>query len=170
MTGYKIEAGTAQHIGSRPQQNDRTALFTGARAPGFVLAVLADGIAGGAAASEQVLHTAKSVFDQFRAGEHPTLERLGELLREIVHETHMVIKMNAVTTQTEQLSSFVGLILTPHREALKVDTALSELALWVERAIAHDFCGDGWSLHGNGDAALPGRILLDPPDEGPYRK
>ncbi|TFW24323.1 serine/threonine-protein phosphatase [Massilia arenosa] len=127
MTGYKIEAGTAQHIGSRPQQNDRTALFTGARAPGFVLAVLADGIAGGAAASEQVLHTAKSVFDQFRAGEHPTLERLGELLREIVHETHMVIKMNAVTTQTEQLSSFVGLILTPHREAVWAHVGESRL-------------------------------------------
>lgn len=62
------------------------------------------------------------------------------------------------------------LVETPHREAVKVDTALSELAVWVERAIAHDFCGDGWSLHGSGDAALPGRILLDPPDEGPYRK
>lgn len=35
MNSYKIEAGTAQHIGNRPQQNDRAALFTGARAPGY---------------------------------------------------------------------------------------------------------------------------------------
>jgi hypothetical protein len=63
MNAYKIEAGTAQHIGNRPQQNDRTALFTGARAPGYMMAVLAGGVAGGFTASEQALHTAKQLFD-----------------------------------------------------------------------------------------------------------
>ena len=63
-----------------------------------MLAVLADGLAGGATASEQVLHTAKLVFDEFKPGDTPTTERLAELLREIVHETHLVIKMNGVTT------------------------------------------------------------------------
>ena len=62
------------------------------------------------------------------------------------------------------------LVETPHHEALQVDTALTELVIWVERANAHDFCGDGWSAHGDGTAALPGRVLLDAPDEGPYRK
>ena len=32
MSEYKIEAGTAQHVGSRPRQHDRTALFTAPRA------------------------------------------------------------------------------------------------------------------------------------------
>jgi serine/threonine protein phosphatase PrpC len=117
MTSYKIEAGTAQHIGNRPQQNDRTALFTGARAPGYVLAVLADGVAG-SAASEQVLHTAKQVFDAFKPGDPPGIERLEDLLREIVHETHLVIQMNSVTARAEALASFVGLVLTPHGEAV----------------------------------------------------
>ncbi len=117
MTPYKIEAGTAQHIGNRPQQNDRAALFTGARAPGHVLAVLSDGIAG-SAASEQVLHTAKQVFDQFKPSERPGTERVAELLREIVHETHLVIKMNAMASQAEAHASFVGLVLTPHGEAV----------------------------------------------------
>lgn len=117
MTTYKIEAGTAQHIGNRPQQNDRVALLTGARAPGYVLAVLSDGIAG-SGGSDQVLHTARQVFDEFKPGDHPSLERIGELLREIVNETHMVIKMNAVTTRVEAHASFVGLVLTPHREAV----------------------------------------------------
>lgn len=116
MTAYKIEAGTAQHIGNRPQQNDRAALMTGARAPGYVLAVLSDGIAG-AAASEQVLHTAKQVFDDFKPGERPTIERLQQLLRDIVAETHLVIKMNAITSQVAAQASFVGLVLTPHGEA-----------------------------------------------------
>jgi serine/threonine protein phosphatase PrpC len=117
MTSYKIEAGTAQHIGNRSQQNDRTALFTGARAPGYVLAVLSDGVAG-SAASEQVLHTAKQVFDAFRPGDHPGIGRLADLLREIVHETHLVIQMNSVTARAEALASFVGLVLTPHGEAV----------------------------------------------------
>jgi serine/threonine protein phosphatase PrpC len=117
MTPYKIEAGTAQHIGNRAQQNDRTALLTGARAPGYVLAVLSDGVAG-AAAAEQVLHTAKLVFDEFKPGDHPTIERLGQLLRDIVQETHMVIQMNAVATQAEAHASFVGLVLTPRGEAV----------------------------------------------------
>jgi hypothetical protein len=62
------------------------------------------------------------------------------------------------------------LVETPHLEAREVDTRLTELAIWVERANAHDFCGDGWRLHGDGGTALPGRVLLDAPDEGPYRK
>jgi serine/threonine protein phosphatase PrpC len=118
MNSYKLEAGTAQHIGNRPQQDDRTALFTGARAPGYVLAVLADGIAGGASASEQVLHTAKQLFDEFKPGDNPSIERLSTLLREIVHETHMVIKMNGFTTKTEPHCTFVGLIITPQGQAV----------------------------------------------------
>ena len=82
MNLYKIEAGTAQHIGNRPRQNDRVAILTGARAPGYVLAVLSDGI-NGAAAAEQVLHTAKQVFDGFKPGDGPHPERLAQLLREI---------------------------------------------------------------------------------------
>jgi serine/threonine protein phosphatase PrpC len=117
MSPYKLEAGTAQHLGNRPQQNDRVALMTGARAPGYVLAVLSDRIAG-AAASEQVLHTAKQVFDLFKPADGPGLERLEQLLRDIVQETHLVIKMNGVTTQLETHASFVGLLLSPHGEAV----------------------------------------------------
>jgi serine/threonine protein phosphatase PrpC len=116
MNSYKIEAGTGQHIGNRPQQNDRTALMTGARAPGYVLAVLSDGIAS-SAGSEQVLHTARQVFDEFKPSDKPGVERLEQLLQDIVNETHLVIKMNAVTSGTEIHASFVGLVLSPHGEA-----------------------------------------------------
>jgi serine/threonine protein phosphatase PrpC len=117
MTSYKLEAGTAQHVGNRPQQNDRVALMTGARAPGHVLAVLSDGIAG-SVGSEQVLHTAKQVFDEFKPGDRASVERLHDLLRDIVQETHIVTNMNAVTTQTQVHASFVGLVLTPHGDAV----------------------------------------------------
>lgn len=118
MSPYKIEAGTAQHIGSRPQQNDRAALFTGARAPGFVLAILADGMAGGAGAPEQVLQTAKQLFDAFKPGENAPVERCATLLRDIIHETHLIIKMNAVRTGGEALCTFAGLIITAGGQAV----------------------------------------------------
>ncbi|TFW28576.1 PP2C family protein-serine/threonine phosphatase [Massilia horti] len=117
MSSYKIEAGTAQHIGNRPRQCDRTALFTGARAPGYVLAVLSDGVAG-SAASEQVLHTAKQVFDQFKPGDQASIARMEQLLHEIVHETHLIIKMNNVAAQSEAQASFVGMVLSPHGQAV----------------------------------------------------
>ena len=129
MSSYKLEAGTAQHIGNRPQQNDRVALMTGARAPGYVLAVLSDGVAS-AAASEQVLHTARQVFDLFKPGDGPAVERLEQLLRDIVHETHLVIKMNAVTTKAEAHGSFVGLLLSPHGEAVWAHVGDSRLYLF----------------------------------------
>jgi serine/threonine protein phosphatase PrpC len=118
MSSYKLEAGTAQHIGSRPQQTDRAALYRGARAPGYVLAVLADGMAGGAIASDQVLHTAKLVFDEFKPGDRPSIARMTTLLHDIVHETHLVVKMNGVTTGTEPHASFVGLVLSPEGHAV----------------------------------------------------
>lgn len=117
MTTYKIEAGTAQHIGNRAQQNDRTALLTGARAPGYVLAVLADGFSSPAGA-DQVLHTARQVFNDFKGSDQPSVERLEQLLHDIISETHTVIKMNALAAKTEIHASFVGLVLSPHGEAV----------------------------------------------------
>ncbi|WP_449406150.1 PP2C family protein-serine/threonine phosphatase [Massilia phosphatilytica] len=131
MTSYKLEAGTAQHIGNRPQQNDRVALMTGARAPGYVLAVLSDGVAG-AAGADQVMHTAKQVFDEFKPGDRPTVERLQQLLRDIVQETHLVINMNAVTTQVQAPASFVGLVLTPHGNAVWTHVGDSRLYYFHE--------------------------------------
>jgi len=118
MSSTKIEAGTAQHLGSQQQQNDRTALYTSARAPGYVLAVLADGIAGGAIASEQVLHTSKQLFDEFRPGDAPSLDRLTELLRNIAHEAHTIVKINPLVGNGEAQCTLALLLLTPASEAV----------------------------------------------------
>lgn len=117
MSTYKIEAGTAQHIGSRPQQNDRVALFTAPKAPGYVLAVLADGMGGGAAGAEQVLHTAKQLFDEYRASESVSMARVEEFLREIAHDVHQILVMDPRTGASEPQSSMVLMLLTPQRQA-----------------------------------------------------
>jgi len=118
MSAYKIEAGTAQHIGSRPQQNDRTALFTAPKAPGYVLAVLADGVSGGAVGADQLLHTAKQLFDEYRAAEVANLPRIQELMREIALDTHGILVMNPLAASGEAQTTMVLLMLTPQRQAV----------------------------------------------------
>lgn len=117
MSEFKIEAGTAQHIGNQPQQNDRVALMTGARAPGYVLALLSDGLTS-ASGAEQILHTGKQVFDLYKGSEHADLARMEQVLRDIVHEAHLVMCMNAIAAKHEAHASFVGLLISPHGDAV----------------------------------------------------
>ena len=117
MSAYKIEAGTAQHIGNRPQQNDRVALFTSPNAPGYVLAVLADGNHSPIGA-DQALLTSRHMFDEFRVGDIPSLPRLKELLTAIVLEAHQVIKMNPIAASAEPHSALAMLVLTPAGQAV----------------------------------------------------
>jgi hypothetical protein len=62
------------------------------------------------------------------------------------------------------------LVETPHGEAIEVDERLSRMAPWVDRAEAWDFCGGGPNGWDDDEAAIPGRVLLDAPSEGEYRK
>lgn len=62
------------------------------------------------------------------------------------------------------------LVETPHREAVKTDALLSELAIWVGRAEARDFCGHGWGHGDGGDRAIRPRVLMNAPGEGEYLK
>lgn len=62
------------------------------------------------------------------------------------------------------------LVETPHMEAVRVDAALSEYAIWLDRAEAGTFCVNDAADWQDGREALPGRILLDGPSEGEYRK
>ncbi|MES2162812.1 MAG: protein phosphatase 2C domain-containing protein [Pseudomonadota bacterium] len=117
MSAYKIEAGTAQHIGNRSQQNDRVALYTAAQAPGYVMAVLADGNTS-AIGSDQVLLTSKHLFDEMRVGDTPSIPRLQELMRNIAEEAHQVIKMNPIAKTAEPQSALALMVLTPAGQAV----------------------------------------------------
>jgi PPM family protein phosphatase len=116
MSEYKIEAGTAQHVGNRPSQHDRTALFTAPHAPGHVLAVVADGGHSELGAA-QALHTARQLFDAFKVGDGAGVDRIGALLREIVQELHDVLLMNPLSAGAAR-ATLALLVLTPRREAI----------------------------------------------------
>ena len=116
MSQYKIEAGTGQHIGDRQEQQDRVGLFAAPHAPGYMMAVVADGMggkSGGALAAEQVIRTSKQLFDVFYPG-----NCVEELLQSILHEAHTIIKLTAVSSEKEPHSTFVALVITPQQEAI----------------------------------------------------
>jgi PPM family protein phosphatase len=116
MSQYKIEAGTGQHLGDRKEQQDRAGLFAAPNAPGYMMAVVADGMggkSGGAMAAEQVVRTAKMLFDEF----YPEND-VKALLENVVNEAHTVIKLAGVSSEKEPHSTFVALVITPKQEAI----------------------------------------------------
>ncbi|WP_395007491.1 PP2C family protein-serine/threonine phosphatase [Undibacterium sp.] len=113
MSQYKIEAGTAQHIGDRKEQQDRVALFAAPHAPGHMMAVVADGMggkSGGAIAAEQVIRSAKMLLDEFFPGND-----IKKMLEAIVHEAHTVIKLSAVSSEKEPHSTFAAVVISPDK-------------------------------------------------------
>ena len=66
--GYRILASTGIHKGDRDYQQDQVELMQHVRIPNCLLAVLADGMggrSGGRKASDQVMLTARQLFNRF---------------------------------------------------------------------------------------------------------
>lgn len=143
MSQYKIEAGTGQHIGDRKEQQDRTALFAAPKAPGYMMAVLADGmggLTGGALAAEQVIATAKQNFERFS----PLTDDIETMLNAIAEEAHTIIKLSAISADKQPHSTMVILVLTPGNTAFWAHVGDSRLYRFdgpnfAERTIDHSF-------------------------------
>ena len=100
---YKIEAGTGQHLGDRKEQQDRAMLIAAPKAPGFMMAVLADGMggkSGGALAAEQVVRTAQQLFDEFGSDDDVV-----KIMENIVRESHTVIQLSGISAEKEPHST-----------------------------------------------------------------
>lgn len=143
MSQYKIEAGTGQHIGDRSEQQDRTALFAAPKAPGYVMAVVADGmggLSGGALAAEQVIRTAKQAFDLFS----PQTDNVEKMLETIAKDAHTIIKLTAYSSEKKPHSTMVILVITPERRAFWAHVGDSRLYRFdgpncAERTIDHSY-------------------------------
>lgn len=143
MSQYKIEAGTAQHIGDRDEQQDRVALLAAPKAPGYMMAILADGMggmSGGAQAAEQVIRTAKQNFERFS----PLTDTVEAMLETIAREAHTLIKLSQITSNKEPHSTMVALVLTPERKAYWAHAGDSRLYRfqgpnYAERTIDHSY-------------------------------
>ncbi|MBE0586416.1 MAG: serine/threonine-protein phosphatase, partial [Hydrogenophaga sp.] len=66
--GYRIHASTGTHRGDRDYQQDQVCLLHHQRHDGCLLSVVADGMggrSGGRKASDQVMLTARQLFERF---------------------------------------------------------------------------------------------------------
>jgi PPM family protein phosphatase len=143
MSQYKIEAGTGQHIGDREEQQDRTALFAAPRAPGYIMAVIADGmggLSGGALAAEQVIRTAKQAFDMFS----PQTDNVEKMLETIAHDAHTIIKLTAISSEKKPHSTMVVMVITPEKSAIWAHVGDSRLYRFdgpncAERTVDHSY-------------------------------
>jgi len=106
----RIEAATGTHIGDKPDQQDRLVILSSERHRGVLLAVVADGmggLSGGAMAAEQVISTATQLFESYA----PSSEPAEALLRSIVEEAHVAIKLSRFTSEQQPHSTIVALLL-----------------------------------------------------------
>ncbi len=110
--GYKLTASTGIHKGDREYQQDQLALLSHPRINGCVLAVLADGMggrSGGRKASDQVMMTAKQLFERYS----PDTDDATGLLTQLVQEAHIVIKLTAISSEQEPHSTVVAFLINP---------------------------------------------------------
>ncbi|HTH80727.1 MAG TPA: protein phosphatase 2C domain-containing protein [Ramlibacter sp.] len=110
--GYRLTASTGIHKGDREYQQDQVALISHPRVPGCVLAIVADGMggrSGGRKASDQVMLTAKQLFDRYS----PDHDDAGQVLKQMVQEAHIVIKLTAISSEQEPHSTVAGFIINP---------------------------------------------------------
>lgn len=78
------------------------------------MAVLADGMggkSGGRKAADQVLLTARQLFERFA----PSRDNAAEALKQLVLEAHLMIKLTAITSEEEPHSTVAAFIVSPSR-------------------------------------------------------
>lgn len=136
-------AATGIHRGDRAYQQDQVEVFPHHRVPGCALAVLADGMggkSGGRKAADQVILTARQVFERFA----PSQDDASEVLRQIVSESHLMIKLTAITAEEEPHSTIAAFLVGPERSCDIVHAGDSRVyhfrgADMVSRTIDHSY-------------------------------
>ncbi len=109
-TPYRLTVSTGVHRGDRAYQQDRVEVIVHPRVPGCLLAVVADGMggkSGGRKAADQVILTAKQLFERFVPGQDESTD----LLRSLVLESHLMIKLTAITSEEEPHSTVAAFAL-----------------------------------------------------------
>ena len=103
-SGHRLVAATGLHKGDRNYQQDQVEILPHPRTQGCVMGVVADGMggkSGGRKAADQVIMTARQVFDRYVPDQDdPTLA-----LRQLVQEAHLMIKLTAIAFEEEPHST-----------------------------------------------------------------
>ena len=109
---FRLIASTGIHKGDRDYQQDQVVLLSHSRFNGCVLAVVADGMggrSGGRKASDQVMLTARQLFDRYS----PETDDAVAMLKNLVQESHIVIRLTAITSEQEPHSTIAAFLINP---------------------------------------------------------
>lgn len=109
---FRLIASTGIHRGDRDYQQDQVALLSHPRFNGCVLGVVADGMggrSGGRKASDQVMLTARQLFERYS----PDTDDATALLNDIVQEAHLVIRLTAISAEQEPHSTLAAFLINP---------------------------------------------------------
>lgn len=141
--GFRLNAVTGIHRGDRAYQQDQVEILPHERVPGCVLGIVADGMggkSGGRKAADQVVMTAKQVFERYV----PSQDNPVELLQRLVEEAHLMIKLTAISSEEEPHSTLASFLINPDRSCEIVHAGDSRVyhfrgAEMVSRTIDHSF-------------------------------
>ena len=141
--GYRLSASTGIHRGDRAYQQDQVEIISHHRVARCVLGVLADGMggkSGGRKAADQVLLTARQLFERYA----PHSEVASALLEQLVLEAHLMIKLTAITSEEEPHSTVAAFLIGPQRECDFVHAGDSRVyhfrgAELMKRSIDHSY-------------------------------
>lgn len=112
---FRLTTATGLHRGDRAYQQDQVEIVLHGRAPGCALAVVADGMggkSGGRKAADQVVMTARQLYERHAPGQ----DDASELLRQLVKEAHLMIKLTAITAEEEPHSTLAAFVIGPGRQ------------------------------------------------------
>lgn len=124
--GYRITASTGIHKGDRDYQQDQVNLISHARISGCLLGIVADGMggrSGGRKASDQVMMTAKQLFERY----NPATDDGPTMLKQVVEEAHIVIKLTAISSEQEPHSTLAAFLINPAGDCHWVHTGDSRI-------------------------------------------
>ncbi len=119
------------------------ALLSHPRIPGCMLGIVADGMggrSGGRKASDQVMMTAKQLFERYS----PDTDDVVAALKQLVEEAHTVIKLTAISAEEEPHSTLAAFLINPGGDCHWVHTGDSRIyhfhgAKLVKRTMDHSY-------------------------------
>lgn len=124
--GYRLTASTGIHKGDRNYQQDQVNLISHHRVASCLLGVVADGMggrSGGRKASDQVMMTAKQLFERYA----PDTDDAPSMLKQLVEEAHVVIKLTAISSEMEPHSTLAAFLINPAGDCSWVHTGDSRI-------------------------------------------
>jgi PPM family protein phosphatase len=141
--GYRLTAATGIHKGDREYQQDQVVVISHPRENGCVLCVVADGMggrSGGRKASDQVILTAKQLFARYA----PTTDDPQAFLKQMIEESHLVIKLTAISAEQEPHSTLAAFLINPRGDCYWIHVGDSRIYHYhqerlIKRTLDHSY-------------------------------